>query len=81
MQARRVTKSLPKFMRSGALLAIAVALLFGASTPFSKILLGRVDPMLLAGLLYLGSGLGLTLWRMVRMGVQDRCVAAYCRVP
>lgn len=81
MQARRVTKSLPKFMRSGALLAIAAAVLFGASTPFSKILLGRVDPMLLGGLLYLGSGLGLTLWRMVRMGVQDRCVAAYCRVP
>lgn len=49
-----------------ASLAIAAAVLFGASTPFSKILLGRVDPMLLAGLLYLGSGLGLALWRLIR---------------
>jgi len=63
---------MPKFMRSGAPVAIATAVLFGASTPFSKILLGRVDPMLLAGLLYLGSGLGLTLWRLVRMGFQKR---------
>ncbi len=40
--------------------AIASAALFGASTPLAKILLAqRVDPMLLAGLLYLGSGLGL----------------------
>lgn len=44
----------------GAPLAIASAALFGASTPFAKLLLGRgLDPWLLAGLLYLGSGLGL----------------------
>jgi drug/metabolite transporter (DMT)-like permease len=47
-------------------LAIAAALLFGATTPFSKVLLGRVDPVLLAGLLYLGSGCGLTLWWLIR---------------
>jgi drug/metabolite transporter (DMT)-like permease len=36
------------------------AALFGASTPLAKLLLGGgVDPWLLAGLLYLGSGLGL----------------------
>src|ERR1700747_2716981 len=44
---------------TGAILAVA---LFGASTPFSKLLLGRIDPLLLAGLLYLGSGIGLALW-------------------
>jgi drug/metabolite transporter (DMT)-like permease len=34
--------------------------LFGASTPFAKLLLGQgVSPWLMAGLLYLGSGLGL----------------------
>jgi len=41
--------------------ALAAAALFGASTPLSKLLLGSVDPWLLAGLLYLGSGCGLTL--------------------
>jgi drug/metabolite transporter (DMT)-like permease len=44
------------------MVAILAAVLFGASTPFSKLLLGQIDPLLLAGLLYLGSGIGLTLW-------------------
>ena len=39
--------------------ALAAAVLFGASTPFAKLLAGDVPPLLLAGLLYLGSGLGL----------------------
>lgn len=47
--------------RRGALLALASALLFGASTPLAKLLLGVTDPLLLAGLLYLGSGAGLAL--------------------
>lgn len=38
-------------------------MLFGAGTPLAKLLLSRVDPWLLAGLLYLGSGIGLTLYR------------------
>jgi drug/metabolite transporter (DMT)-like permease len=42
-----------------ALPALAAALLFGASTPLAKLLVGDVAPLLLAGLLYLGSGLGL----------------------
>ena len=41
--------------------ALAAALLFGASTPLAKLLVGDVPALLLAGLLYLGSGLGLTL--------------------
>src|SRR5712692_9902698 len=45
----------------GPLYALAAAVLFGASTPFAKILLERMPPALLAGLLYLGSGVGLTL--------------------
>lgn len=46
----------------GVPLAVASAALFGASTPFAKLLLGDgVSPWLLAGLLYLGSGLGLSL--------------------
>jgi drug/metabolite transporter (DMT)-like permease len=47
-------------------LAILAAGLFGASTPFSKLLLGQIEPLLLAGFLYLGSGIGLTLWLATR---------------
>jgi drug/metabolite transporter (DMT)-like permease len=48
------------------LAALAAALLFGASTPLAKQLLRDTSPMLLAGLLYLGSGLGLALARLLR---------------
>ncbi|MBP8231815.1 MAG: EamA family transporter [Rhizorhabdus sp.] len=42
------------------MLAILSAILFGASTPFAKLVLGNgVSPWLLASLLYLGSGIGL----------------------
>ena len=50
----------------GAPMAMASAALFGASTPFAKQLLGAVDPWLLAGLLYLGSGIGLALAQLAR---------------
>jgi len=46
--------------------ALAAALLFGASTPFAKVLLGAVSPLLLAGLLYAGSGIGLWAVRLAR---------------
>src|SRR5262245_34272490 len=46
---------------NGAVLALSSAFLFGASTPIAKLLLGITDPLLLAGLLYLGSGAGLAL--------------------
>ncbi len=42
-----------------ALPALLAALLFGASTPLAKLLAGNMPPLLLAGLLYLGSGFGL----------------------
>jgi len=46
--------------------AIAAAVLFGASTPLAKLLVGDVSPVLLGGLLYLGSGVGLGLFRILR---------------
>lgn len=46
--------------------ALLAAALFGASTPFAKLLVGHVSPALLAGLLYLGSGIGLSVLRVVR---------------
>jgi drug/metabolite transporter (DMT)-like permease len=42
--------------------ALASAALFGASTPLAKLLLGELPPLMLAGLLYLGSGVGLAAW-------------------
>ena len=50
-------------MRPGVTAALGAALLFGAGTPLAKLLLDSVSPWLLAGLLYLGSGLGLALYR------------------
>jgi drug/metabolite transporter (DMT)-like permease len=47
--------------RRGVGVALAAAALFGASTPFAKLLLENTSPQLLAGLLYLGSGVGLFL--------------------
>jgi drug/metabolite transporter (DMT)-like permease len=48
-------------------MAILAAALFGASTPFSKLLVGRISPLLLAGILYLGSGVGLAVWIGLRV--------------
>jgi drug/metabolite transporter (DMT)-like permease len=46
--------------------ALAAAFLFGASAPIAKLLLSGIEPTVLAGFLYLGSGIGLLLFRMVR---------------
>ena len=45
--------------------ALFAALLFGASTPLAKLALSSTNPLLVAGLLYLGSGIGLAIVRMV----------------
>lgn len=50
---------------AGVPAALGAALLFGAGTPIAKLLLAATSPWLLAGLLYLGSGLGLALLRLV----------------
>ena len=44
---------------------MASAILFGLSAPTAKLLLPGASPWLLAGLLYLGAGLGLTLVRLI----------------
>jgi drug/metabolite transporter (DMT)-like permease len=58
--------------QKGILAALAAAILFGASTPFAKLLLGDVNPWLLAGLLYFGSGIGLTIVQMARQSERAR---------
>jgi drug/metabolite transporter (DMT)-like permease len=53
-------------MNQSILFAVLAALLFGASTPFAKLLVNEASPMVLGGMLYLGSGLGLGLARLIR---------------
>lgn len=56
----------PGLRDEGVRAALVAAVLFGTATPLAKLLLDGADPWLLAGLLYLGSGLGLGLLRVVR---------------
>lgn len=52
-------------LNPGVAAAIAAALLFGASAPIAKWFLHDVSPWVLAGLFYLGSGIGLSIYRLV----------------
>jgi drug/metabolite transporter (DMT)-like permease len=53
---------------TGITTALVSALLFGITTPVAKLLLPGTQPLLIAGLLYLGCGVGVSLLRLV----QDR---------
>src|SRR6185437_9278151 len=53
---------------TGVAAALLSALLFGVTTPIAKQLLTGTSPVLIAGLLYLGSGVGVSVLRLV----QDR---------
>ena len=55
--------------------ALLAAVLFGASTPLAKLLLRDVQPVLLAGLLYAGSGLGLGAWWLSKRMVPGEATA------
>ena len=47
---------------------LLAAALFGASTPLAKAISPHVEPVLMAGLLNLGSGLGLATYAGLRAG-------------
>src|SRR5262245_46510204 len=53
-------------LRNGVRDALLAAVLFGLSAPTAKILVGELPPQLLAGVLYLGSGIGLIIVALVR---------------
>jgi drug/metabolite transporter (DMT)-like permease len=55
----------------GPALALAAAALFGLSAPAAKVLLGTIDPWLLAGLLYLASGVGLGAMLVTRATARE----------
>jgi len=57
---------IPSLRNPGIRAGLASALLFGASTPLAKPFVVDYSPWLVAGLLYLGSGLGLYLFRSLR---------------
>src|SRR5690242_3477678 len=52
--------------RRGVVAALLAAVLFGVSTPLAKVVSPRVDPVLMAGLLYLASGVGLGAYAWLR---------------
>ena len=66
LSRRRALCSTLRMSLRSASPALAAALLFGASTPFAKLLVGEMAPLRLAGLLYLGSGAGLAIVLLAR---------------
>jgi drug/metabolite transporter (DMT)-like permease len=68
-------------LNRGILAALGAAALFGLSTPIAKTLVGEVAPLLLAGLLYVGSGLGLAVLLGLRAIVHDPIEHAYAHFP
>jgi drug/metabolite transporter (DMT)-like permease len=66
MASNESSGTLRGLIPAGVGAAVLAAALFGVSTPLAKLLLGHTSPVLLAGLLYLGSGIGLTLIRYAR---------------
>jgi drug/metabolite transporter (DMT)-like permease len=65
--------------RTGLWSVLLAAILFGISTPLAKGLLGEIQPQLLAGLFYLGSGIGLALLNLVIRGRASSSEASVTR--
>ncbi|MFL5310157.1 MAG: DMT family transporter [Myxococcales bacterium] len=59
-------------MARGIGLGLLAAALFGASIPLTKLLAAEADPLVLAGLLYLGAGAALALLRLLRPGREPK---------
>ncbi len=62
MQSNQSTRGL----QPGVAAALGSAVLFGAGAPLAKWLLDEISPWMLAGLLYLGSGVGLASYRLIK---------------
>lgn len=63
----------------GVPLALASAILFGASAPAARAFLDTVAPQMLAGLLYLGAGVGLAVVHILRGRLRPLAVEAPLR--
>jgi drug/metabolite transporter (DMT)-like permease len=75
-----MTTKLKNFMNNkiyfAICLAILAALLYGFSTPISKLLLVELSPFLLAALLYLGAGFGMLIVNLVQVLFKTKKVEA-----
>src|SRR5438445_2592815 len=60
MASSQISRAAP-LNRRGVWFALTAAALFGLSAPAAKALVGQRSPQLFAGLLYIGSGLGLAV--------------------
>jgi drug/metabolite transporter (DMT)-like permease len=61
---------------TGVMAALGAAVLFGTGVPLAKLLLDAMSPWLLAGLLYLGSGVGLAILRLGRHSAPVRLMGS-----
>ena len=66
MKYRHAPAGIASIAISPVMAAFGAALLFGGSTPFAKAALGDTPPVLMAGLLFLGSGIGLLAAMLIR---------------
>jgi len=68
---RPKTNMKQKLGNNAVAFAILAAFLYGISAPFSKLLLVELPPTLMAGLLYLGAGMGMLCWNVIRKGGKE----------
>ncbi|EKQ55804.1 MULTISPECIES: DMT family transporter [unclassified Clostridium] len=54
------------------MMALLASILFGASAPITKMLLGEIQPIPLASFLYLGSGIGLLIFQIVNLTIKKQ---------
>jgi drug/metabolite transporter (DMT)-like permease len=66
-------------LNAGVGSALLAGVLFGVSTPLAKRLIQDIDPWMLAGLLYLGSGIGLAVFRVLRRSLSVRAAGGSLR--
>ena len=59
-----------KFM--AVILALLAAIFYAINTPFSKVLLNKVPPTLMASFLYLGAGTGVGIMYLFRRKVEEK---------
>ena len=75
------TNQMTSHLWPGVPFALASAVLFGLTPPLSKTLLDTVPPLILAGLLYLGAGVGLLAYRVTRGSSQNEAHLSKADLP
>ena len=59
-----------KAKKAATIYAIVAAALYAVNVPFSKMLLGHVEPTMMAAFLYLGAGLGMFVYSIIAKATQ-----------